>query len=136
MDCCGLNRLIHVQIVATIAFGMGIDKANIRNVVHYAIPKSLEGYSQEIGRAGRDDLDSICMVYLCPPDIAIMKQWSRGDVLSLRSVEGIVGELIELYKYSKPGEVIERNLFDESKEWDLRVNIQLHASYTMLTYYC
>ena len=100
---------------------MGIDKADIRNIVHYAIPKSLEGYSQEIGRAGRDDLDSTCIVYLCPEDIAIMEQWSSGDVPSLRSVKGLLGELIELYKHSKPGDIIERHLLDDSKEWDIKV---------------
>ncbi len=115
---------MRTQIVATIAFGMGIDKADIRNIIHYAIPKSLEGYSQEIGRAGRDNLDSTCLVYLCPADITIVKQWSRGDVPSLRSVEGLIGELIELHKYSTAGEVIERRLLDECKEWDLRVIMQ------------
>ena len=66
-------------VVATIAFGMGIDKENIRKVIHYDLPKSMEGYSQEIGRAGRDGAPALCSVLANRNSIPVLENFIYGD---------------------------------------------------------
>ncbi|MGC4014481.1 MAG: ATP-dependent DNA helicase RecQ [Luteolibacter sp.] len=101
-------------IVATIAFGMGIDKADIRRVYHYNLPKSLENYSQEIGRAGRDGQPSICEWLACGDDLPVLENFIYGDTPTPQAIRHLTDRVLRL------GTNFDVSQYDLSSSCDIR----------------
>ena len=102
-------------VAATIAFGMGIDKRDLRRVIHYDLPKSIENYSQEIGRSGRDGLPSFCEVLANRDNIKILENFIYGDTPERTSIFRL---LEKIQQHDKP--LWETKLFTLSNEVDIR----------------
>jgi ATP-dependent DNA helicase RecQ len=111
-------------VVATIAFGMGIDKANIRYVYHYNPAKSMENYAQEIGRAGRDGKPATCEMFFCPDDLSVLENFAYGDTPTDAAVAGLVEEVLSL------GDDFDLSYYELSSKHDIRITV----ARTLLTY--
>ncbi len=113
-----LNEEVDI-IVATIAFGMGIDKPDVRFVVHYDTPKSLEGYYQETGRGGRDGLDGHCLMFYSYNDILKLEKFNKDKPVTERDNAKVL--LQEMAFYAESSVCRRRQLlhyFGESVEKD------------------
>ncbi|EMR04279.1 DNA helicase RecQ [Cesiribacter andamanensis] len=113
-----LNEEVDI-IVATIAFGMGIDKPDVRFVVHYDTPKSLEGYYQETGRGGRDGLEGHCLMFYSYNDILKLEKFNKDKPVTERDNSKVL--LQEMASYAESSVCRRRQLlhyFGESYEKD------------------
>lgn len=108
-------------VVATIAFGMGVDKADIRNIVHYTLASTVEEYSQQIGRAGRDGRQSNCMFYLCDADSYVRENFARGDLPSYEPFRQLIGDIFNDEVTSlKVGAEFKKDTNAQMKQFDIR----------------
>ncbi len=111
-------------IVATIAFGMGIDKANIRAIYHYNLPKSLEDYAQGIGRAGRDGEPATCVLFACSEDVLALENFAYGDTPTPEVVADLLADVLSR------GPEFDVSVHDLAQTHDVRIPVVK----TLLTY--
>ena len=101
-------------VVATIAFGMGIDKGGIRAVFHYNLPKTLENYVQEVGRAGRDGQPSHCEVLACLDDLVTLENFIYGDTPDPQAIKSVAEHVLLV------GEEFDISLYELSRSCDVK----------------
>jgi len=105
-------------VVATTAFGMGIDKPDIRAVIHYHLPKCLEGYSQETGRAGRDGLPARCELLACRDDTLTLENFVHGSTPSPQALRNLLDRILRL---TSPGKLFAISPYELSVSNDMRI---------------
>ncbi|PFH61734.1 hypothetical protein XA68_16455 [Ophiocordyceps unilateralis] len=108
-------------VCATIAFGMGIDKQDIRNIIHADIPATVEEYTQQVGRAGRDGKVSHCLLYISHEDFYIRENFARGDLPSRKSLKALLQTIFDDKAVSSPVDgVITASHYAQSRDFDIR----------------
>ena len=127
--CLAQDRFMRDQariVVATIAFGMGVDKANVRFVVHYSPPKTLENYFQEAGRAGRDGLPARCILFHTPGDKSILTRFVHQDALQVEFLRQVYAAVQRRVRNDAASLVNVGDLERDLRADDTRIRVAIH----------